>query len=107
MVILALRQTDNVQQFFGTSLFFLSRNAIQGHRQHNVANGIEIGHQGTSTLLPDKANLFAAVFVELTIRHLEKVMAIHTNLACRGTVEAAKNIHQRRLSATAGADDTD
>ncbi len=99
----AAAKPDQPQQF-GGALAAAARLAGDGHWQHHVFDGVEIGDQVARALLPDKANALTAIAVELAIRHAQQILPIHQYSPSRRSIQPAEDIHQRRLAAAAGAD---
>ena len=103
-MFLALSQTDKIEQLFRPFAFILPRDPGQGHRQHYIVNRIQIRHQVTCALLPDKADLFAPIAVHLTVAHAQQIIAVYNDTTGGRSIQPTQNIHQRRLATTAGAD---
>ena len=58
-----------------------------------------------ATLLPHKADLLAAIAVELAVAHAQQILPVHTHAPRRWSIQPAEDVHQRGLAAAAGADD--
>ena len=70
--------------------------AVEVLREHHVFQRREVGNQ--VKLLEYKTNLLGAKAVQLRRRHLCNIHVVDPNLTLSGLVEAANQVHQRRLA---------
>ena len=104
-VLAVLPQPHHLEQLARPGPFLARGHALDGHWQLDVFLGGEVGHQVAGRLLPDKADLGAAVFVEHTVGRLEQVAAVDGQPAGRRPVQPTQDVEQRALARARGADD--
>ncbi len=104
LVMFAPLQPHQVEQFVSAAAL-VARQPGDGHRQHDVFDGVEIGDQVACALLPDKAHLLAPVAVELRVTHAQEVVAIHAHAPRRRAIQPTQDVHERRLAAARSTDD--
>ena len=101
-VLHAVAQPDHAQQLLRPRPI---ETAGHHHRQLDVLDRGQIGDQVARGVLPDEADVPAAVAEPLAVVERHQVDAGDPRPAGRWGVQAAQHAHQRRLAAAARADD--
>ena len=99
-------QADRLQEPFGALPGLASRGAVQDQGDLYVLPGGEVGNEIAAGLLPDEADLAAAIVDELLFRHRDEVAAVDVRGAGARQVEAGEDVEQGGLAGSGGADDS-
>ena len=105
-VVEAVSESDEVQEFFGALAALGAGRVGEHHRQSYVFERREVWEQVAAGLLPDEADVYAAVLLDFAGGHPEQIFAAYGYATCRGRVVTGEDIEQGTLSAAARADDS-
>ena len=79
--------------------------AIEDERDFDVFERVEVGDEVAAGLLPDEADLLAAVLDHLGFGDGDEVLPADEGAAGGGLIEAGEDVEERALAGAGGADD--